>query len=183
MRCQLFLVSLCLTLLSAAHVVAGETKFRSQSQNMKLWCKGQKTPSLNANGFDDTPTFIGDTNSPFIPITFPNDLFVQGKGIQAETNGFEFTLDKGVYQVVFTEIFEAIDFGNSDNIIYQIAIKLGSKVHTPFVDSLFSENETSFSKMIRVNKKSKLSIVARNISPGTNMVGANRSLQIIRQGD
>lgn len=182
MNYRVLIAVVSMIIFSPIHGDAKDFRQNKQIKNPHTFCKGGETKNfLTASGTSLTPNLFGSASSSFVPLTFPNDIFIQGDGIKAKSNTYEFTLEKGLYVVSFTGGFQIINSGLS--IAWEIALKTGPQIHTPFTDSTYFFDTTCFTKAIRINKKTDLSIVVRNITPNSALSSFSRTISIIRKGD
>src|SRR5581483_10457040 len=188
MKHRFFTIALCVATLSFVNGSAQEAKLqRNVSPSSKqLIPKGSDSPSfLKANGTSHI-LLNGDPAAPSTSLTFSKNVLIRGKGIKAKKNGHEFVLEKGSYLVYFTGTFQAL--GPLFNPATQeFGFKLNSQVLSPQSNLEFIEGNPfatrTISTLIKVKKKSTLSVVARDITSGTQTQVTVRTLSISRLND
>jgi len=125
--------------------------------------------------------FVGATSAAYKPLTFTRHKHLHGDGIKPKKNGFEFSLEKGSYQIAFTGTFQAT-VGNI--CLIDLALRVGSEVIAVNTNSI-EVNFDSFqilttSQIVHLDKKTKVSVVSRNRAVATTAQVLQRSISIIK---
>jgi len=188
--------ALCLMTLSTINAeaksvknVASKKKVAFQKAYPQLMSKDVSSlPFYNAT---DTSiiTLNGATTSAFQPLSFEDFVHDETGSVKASKSGNQFRLDEGAYLVMFTGTFEAdlTDETSALGIFFDIALQLGQDViliNTDSRDPLASGFEpisiSSTSQVIKVDKKTNLSVVTRCTTPSATVAVSTRSLTIIK---
>lgn len=128
-----------------------------------------------------TIALVGEIDADYTPLTFTKFKALKGDGIKPKHNDYQVVLEEGSYIVTFEGTFQA--FAGSISTI-DLTLQVGSTIYVPNTNSI----ETNFDKfqiltisqVVKIDKKKKLSIIARNTAPGTATNVIQRTLSIVR---
>jgi len=173
----------------SSSLVAKDAKVLSPKKTKIALIKKEKseTSQLTFFGASDLSPIALPGAGPFIPLTFTEFQFFQGKGIVPDSTGSVFTLTPGTYYIAFTGTFEVTEPTSGDvGASFDIGLQLGANPPI-FVNTDSGENNASgfdsfntscISKVIQVTTPTTLSIVASDITGGTEVTVTTRSITI-----
>lgn len=175
MKHKFFVFLFCISL---SYCISG----RAEEKNV-LFSKSHDSSFLKARGTSFI-TLPGDPNAAFQELSFRKSIETIGDGIKVK-NAHSFSVEKGSYLITFSGTFEAL--GPDPLVQIQMAFKKGSQVQQVQTESfllIFNPFSTkTISALLKVNKKTTISVVVRNIVTNTSVRARIRALTISKVDD
>jgi hypothetical protein len=182
MKFKFLVLTLCMAALSSACLKAqdGMRLPRKCAAKAKVLSKDKEATSFFGASSATVIPLKGVSPALYVPLSFATHDHSRGKSIKSY--GDHFRLDKGVYLILFTGTFEVESGGGGTPL--DIALQLGS--NTIFINSdSHDEGEdfvgiSSTTKIIEVEERTKLSVLARTTRVGAQVNVLDRSLSILK---